>query len=147
MIIMKTPNDELKMIALSFDQTSSYLTNFTIEGFSNVDLEIIRTYANISGQISVYNHAYKSYQKISPIFPNVAQMSELRRIKYQCYVFGKLCQSLSEMIKEIQHKDKKTREDRYFLKRYWVLRKLCTLTQKNLARKIKKSEQGYNDSD
>jgi hypothetical protein len=144
---MITHNDDLKIIALSFDQTSAYFADFTIEGFSNIDLEIIRSYANISGQISIYNHTYKSYQKISPIFPNVAQMSELRRIKYQCYVFGKLCQSLSEMIKEIQHKDKKTKEDRYFLKRYWVLRKLCTLTQKNLARKIQKLKQEYNDSD
>ncbi len=144
---MKNHTDDLRMIALSFDQNTSYLTDFTIEGFSNIDLEIIRTYANISGQISAYDYSYKSYQKISPTFPNVAQMSELRRVKYQCYLFGKLSKSLTEMIKEIQHKSEKTEGNRRNLKKYWVLRKLCTLTQKNLARKIQKLKQGYNDSD
>ena len=135
------------MIALSFDQDTLYSTNFTIDGFSKMDLEIIRTYANISGQISAYESSYKSYQKISPTFPKVSQMSELRKVKYQCYLFGNICKSLTEMITEIQNKSEKTEEDKYNSKKCWVLRKLCTLTQKNLAKKVKKLEQGYNDSD
>ena len=129
---------EKYMVTLVFDKDTIHTANFTIDGFSDRDLEIIRTLSNISGGISVEGLSQTGFEKISPSFPKVSQMTALKKTKLQCSIFGKISQSCCTKINTIKAKDTRTADDEYALKRYWMLRKLSTCTHKHLEKELRK---------
>lgn len=128
------------MITLRFDDDTEYSANFTINGFSNTDLENIRTLSNITGQLNVDGYVKYGTQNLSPTFPKVSQMSDAKRLRYQCALFGKISASCDEKIKSIKAKNKMDMIDKCALKKYWTIRKLCTFANKNLKKKLKHQE-------